>query len=486
MSGGNEGRAGVREVSRRAALGGLGAAAVAYAVFGPRGARDVPPGRVVIDYWEKWTGQEGRAMQSIVDEFNATHDRIFVRYFSMSTIEQKAMVSIAGGDPPDVLGLWSFATPTFAESAGLLAIDDLDASFGAEIAADFRSRYGDTRWVFEPERYTKPAWDFCRYKGLSWGAVSTCSSMALYYNRGLFREVGLDPDRPPRTIDEMDEAAERLTSFGGDGRVERAGFVHREPGWWDWIWGYFFGGTLLSDDGRRALAGSAENVRGFEWLQSYPERIGRTRLLAFQSGFGNYNSLQQPFLAGQVGMVLHGPFLANVIELFRPDLDYAAVPFPVEASIYDPAAPIALLEADTLCIPRGCKHPREAFEFVAFVQRGEILERLARAHAKPSPLAEVSESFVRTHSNRSIAMHNGLMGSPRAFVKPQTRVWPQYESEFIAGMGAMWDLRVGAGEELLGIEARAQVLLDDAALRHERRYGVRTLAERRPRAGSGA
>lgn len=239
---------------------------------------------------------------------------------------------------------------------------------------------------------------------------------------------------------------------------------------------------------RRRAAGAGglgRECARVQWLQSYPERIGRTRLLAFQSGFGNYNSLQQPFLAGQVGMVLHGPFLANVIQLFRPDLDYAAVPFPVASSIYDPAAPIAAPGGRHALHPPRVQAPEEAFEFVSFVQRGRCSSG-SPVHAKPSPLAEVSDSFVRTHLNRSIAMHNGLMGSPRAFVKPQTRVWPQYESEFIAGMGAMWDLRVGAAEELRGIERARRCCWTTRRLRHERRYGDRTLAERRPRAGSGA
>ena len=35
-------------------------------------------GRLVIQYWEKWTGFEGEAMQDVVDAFNASQDRIWV------------------------------------------------------------------------------------------------------------------------------------------------------------------------------------------------------------------------------------------------------------------------------------------------------------------------------------------------------------------------------------------------------------------------
>ncbi|MCC7390671.1 MAG: extracellular solute-binding protein [Phycisphaerales bacterium] len=467
-------------LTRRSALGVLGASALAYAVLGPRGIKDTPPGRVVLDYWEKWTGQEGLAMRRVVDEFNGSQDRVWVRYFSLSAIEQKAMVAISGGDPPDILGLWDFAFPAFAEAGALLPLDALDAAYRGELAPVFRDRYGEAGWVFERERFAPPIWDLVRYKGAAWGAVSTCSSMALYYTREAVREVGLDPDSPPRTIEEFDLAAERLTTLDEHGTLRRAGFVHREPGWWDWIWGYFFGGSLLDGAGASSAA-APENVRAYEWLQTYPERIGPSRMLAFQSGFGGYNSVQQPLLSGKVAMCLHGPFLANVVGTFKPGFDYAAAPFPVEAGIYDPERPIALLESDTLCVPRGCKHPREAFEFIAFVQRRGSLESLATQHAKPSPLAEVSAGFAASHPNRSIAMHNRLVNSPRAFSKPRTRVWPQYESEFVTKMGAMWDLRTTAAEALAAIQTRAQGIIDLAAEQSARRYGGRALLERAPR-----
>ena len=38
-----------------------------------------PDGRLILQYWEKWTGFEGEAMQSVVDAFNASQDELFVQ-----------------------------------------------------------------------------------------------------------------------------------------------------------------------------------------------------------------------------------------------------------------------------------------------------------------------------------------------------------------------------------------------------------------------
>jgi len=45
--------------------------------------------RVVVDYWEKWGGFEADAMQTIINDFNRSQDRIEVRFLSISPIDVK-------------------------------------------------------------------------------------------------------------------------------------------------------------------------------------------------------------------------------------------------------------------------------------------------------------------------------------------------------------------------------------------------------------
>lgn len=439
--------------SRRAALGVLGAGALGFALFGPRGARERSDGRVVLNYWEKWTGHEARVMRELVNEFNASQNRSFVRYFSMSAIDQKAKIAIAGGDPPDILGLWNFSIPAFSEANALMPLDDLARP--AKLT---------------PDHYAPPVWRMMTYQGRLWGLVSTCSTIALYYSRAAFVDAGLDPDRPPRTIDQLDEAAQKLTTKAGSS-ADRFGFLHTEPGWWDWLWGYHFGGCLYDEVNDRATTTAPENIDAYRWVQSYPQRYGASRLVSFQSGFGNYFSLQQPFLAGKVAMTLHGPFLANVINQFRPGFDYGAAPFPVRDHLLDESDPIGMLECDILCVPRGTKYPREAFEFIAFTQSRRVMERLATVHAKPTPLATSSPRFVADHPNRCVEVHNRLVRSRNAFVVPRTRVWPQYQDDFRTSMQRLWTLQDSPGNILAGIERRIQGELDRAAEMRRRRTG---------------
>src|SRR5271156_6526031 len=43
-----------------------------------------PEGRVRVSYWEKWTGMEKEAMESVIQDFNRSQSNIWVEYQSVS------------------------------------------------------------------------------------------------------------------------------------------------------------------------------------------------------------------------------------------------------------------------------------------------------------------------------------------------------------------------------------------------------------------
>ena len=50
-----------------------------------------------------------------------------------------------------------------------------------------------------------------RYGDRTYGLAVTTNTNFLVYNKRIFREAGLDPERPPRTIEELDAAAQACT-----------------------------------------------------------------------------------------------------------------------------------------------------------------------------------------------------------------------------------------------------------------------------------
>jgi len=406
-------------------------------------------GRTVIKYWEKWTGNEGAAMKAIVADFNASQDRIQVEYLTTSAIDRKLLMATAGGNPPDVASLWSWIVPTYVEQNALLPLDRLAREAGLE-----KSDYID---VF---------WDLCTHRRCLWALPSAPYTIALHWNKKLFREAGLDPERPPRSIAELEEYNKKLTKRRPDGSIECIGHIPEEPGWWNYYWCLWFGGDLWDHD-RRVTADSAANLAAMEWVQSYPKRFGVHNLIALREGYGSFSSPQNPFFTGKVAMILQGSWMYNWIKAYGPpDFEWGVAPFPSVDPEKFPNVTIA--ECDILAIPVGSQHPREAFEFIRYVSSQGPMEKFSLAQRKFSPLKKVSPDFFQRHENPYIRNFLELAKSPNAKIIPRLSSWVEYKVDLMDGVSKLWTMVATPSDLMPEIQMRQQKAVDRRSARWDR------------------
>jgi ABC-type glycerol-3-phosphate transport system substrate-binding protein len=426
-------------------------------LFGPRAEPTLPAERqhdVVIHYWEKWLGEESAAMQKIVDDFNNTTGKekhIFVEMLSMSDIDQKTLVATAGGVPPDVAGLWDPMVVQFGTLGALLPLENLAAAHG--ITAD----------------YYKPVyWKGCHYNGHLYALVSTPAAVALFYNKRIFHEeadklraAGLDPDRAPRTIDELDRYSDALTTFTTDAQghrhVARAGYMPMPPDY-DWyvtsmpLW---FGAEEWNVQTNRFNLTDPRVLQAFEWMESFPRKLGRDAVSEFSTSQGGFNTPQNSFILGTLTMEMQGPWMANYIHNLKPsmDHDWAAAPFP---SAVPGLNDVTYCPFDALMIPRGCQHVSEAFEFIAFVNRQDEMEKLCMMHCKNSPLRKVSANFLEHHPNPYIGVFEELSASPNAHTTMQCPVAQEAGAELTAIVQGVLALEIDPRAALAKAQVRLQ------------------------------
>ncbi len=413
---------------------------------------------VKVSYWEKWTGFEGEAMQRVVDAFNEKKIRnkkgkiIQVEMVTTSQLDRRFIVSVAGGNPPDVAGNWSPFVFMYADKGALLPLDDYLKSAGI------------TR-----EDYIPIYWDICEYRGKIWALPSTGMTLALHWNKRLFREAGLDPNRPPKTIKELDEYAEKLTKVKINSEekpitfyefkrkypnykellskcdIVQMGFLPSEPGWWPWFWGYWFGGKLYDEKNKKIIADLSENIAAYEWVQSYSKKYSVDKINEFSSGFGQFASPQNAFLSGKVAMVIQGVWMYNFIDKYAQGMEWGAAPFP---SVDEKLKDVSFVEADVLVIPKGAKHPDEAFEFIRYVNSQEGMELLCDGQRKFSLLSKVSPEFYKNHKHPYIHVFRKLAESPNAFSVPKIPIWQEYQREMISAYDRIKNMR-GSPEQIL-------------------------------------
>jgi ABC-type glycerol-3-phosphate transport system substrate-binding protein len=241
-------------------------------------------------------------MNQQLERFSQRHPGVSVEHQLVGGGErlEKIMANMAGGTAPDVPMVGRQEIPMFVER--LDGLSPLDA---------LMSRDGIGRGLFYPAEI-----DACAYAGRTWAlpmpAVGTYGNV--HYNREWLTREGLDPDRrPPRTWDELQEVAQRLTRIEG-GRLVKLGFPMAITGLQFWHWLGLDGGRLWSDDGRRLLLERAEET--LQWMVDFRDKVngGRAALQGFPPGGGN------AFYKGDQAQVLSGVWNWYFLRTEAPDL----------------------------------------------------------------------------------------------------------------------------------------------------------------------
>ena len=423
---------------------GAAVVAIAFATSEQVVKRTPVAGKTTVIYWEKWTGFEGEAMRQIVNDFNKSQDRIYVKMLTISNVNDKTLLATSGGNPPDVAGMWGEQTVQFAENGAAMDL------------TDYAKQYNLTQ-----DKYIPVYWDLMTVNGKVLTFPTTPATTAMHVRRDLLPAKYSAPKNFPQTIEELDALSTELSKFEKDGRIKMAVFLPGEPGWWNWAWGAYFGGKLI--DGEKLTVNSPENKRGFTWMAGYAKRFGPSAVQTFQSGFGNFSSPQNAFMMGKLATELQGVWMGNYISMYNKTMDWYAVPFPHPKDRPDLAG-VTFANFDTLVIPRGALHPKEAFEFIAFVQSQPEMEKLCLLHAKNSPLTNVSEHFFKSHPNPYIRLFDALARQKNAMHAPKTGAWPQITAEINNAVQSM-NLGQQTPEEALDA---AQKRLEPALERYRR------------------
>jgi sn-glycerol 3-phosphate transport system substrate-binding protein len=136
----------------------------------------------------------------------------------------KVLTAVKCGDTPHVAVLLSVDTFTLIDEDAIVAIDDLVKT--DEDRAWMRSFYPG----FMKNGQTG---------GKTWGIPFQRSTVVMYWNKELFKEAGLDPERPPQNWNELVDYGRKLTKRDGSGNVQTWGVQVPSSGFPYWLFQTF-------------------------------------------------------------------------------------------------------------------------------------------------------------------------------------------------------------------------------------------------------
>jgi multiple sugar transport system substrate-binding protein len=225
-----------------------------------------------------------------------------------------------------------------------------------------------TRDGIDGSAYWPFTWNQTLYKGDTYGIPFSTDTRMLYYSKNAFKEVGLDPEKPPTTWSELEAAAAKLDKKNADGTYARLGFSPLIAGAWD-QWATVNGAEYVTKDGRPNV-NDPKVVEALSWMKKWVDKFGNYAALdKFRNTFTSPPN--DAFMSGKVAMVTDINGYVSQLNFYRPqvnkadgsgkeNLDWGIANLP-----HNDAAPEANYSGGfALSIPRGSKNQDAAWEFI--------------------------------------------------------------------------------------------------------------------------
>lgn len=385
--------------------------------------------KVTLDFWS-WSGKfQTDFTKIVISEFEKLHPNIKVKYITDQGGNDKLTTLIAGGTPPDVAILDRFMAGAWAAKGSLESL----------------TPYLDTDSEVKADDYYPSVWAEGNYKNELYAMPFGTDNRAMYYNKTLMKEAGLDPEKPPTTISELDSAAEKIFKKSSSG-YEQVGFIPWMNQGFLYTQGWNFGGEWAK--GEELTPNDPQIVKALEWMAGYAKKYDMAKINKFNDVMGKTGI--NPFWTGKVGFVFDGNWILNDLTSnakVKPTFEWGVAPMPSE----DGYSQTTWAGGWSFVMPKGAKHPKEAWELLKFIAgyKGTLLwAKRADAGNDITAMPKVNEE-LKIADNPKLKVFVDLM--PIAHTRPVTPAGQK-----------LWDESFKASDAALNGKGEPKKLLDEA------------------------
>ncbi|MFF4485548.1 extracellular solute-binding protein [Streptomyces sp. NPDC001544] len=361
-------------------------------------------GPVTITWWDTSNAtNEAPTYQALIKQFEEANKNIKVKYVNVQFDQAQNKFDTAAGSQgaPDILRSEVGWTPAFAKKGYFLPLD------GTEALAD--------KDKFKSSLITQ-----AQYGGKTYGVPLVTDTLALVYNKALFKKAGIT--EAPKTWDELkSDAAKVKAKTGADG-----------------YWGStaaYYAQTFLYGEGTDTVDASAKKIT----VDSAAAKKAYGTWLGLFSGKGlhkadttadAYAHIQDAFVSGKVAAIIQGPweitnFYKGSAFKDKSNLGIATVP---AGSTGKAGAPTG---GHNLSVYAGSDkaHQAAALKFVNFMTSAKSQETIA---LKNSTLPTRDDAYTaQVKADPGIAGYQGVLAAaqPRPALPEYSSLWGPLDIE---------------------------------------------------------
>lgn len=155
---------------------------------------------VEVNFWHVQAEVDEKNLKELADTFNASQQKVHVNLVQQPTYQdalQKWQAGLTTGDLPDVAQMEETTVQRLVDSKSTVPVE-------ACIKAD----------RFDMSDFSKRSQAYYTVGGVLQSMAWNVSNVALYYNKYDFQQAGLDPNKPPTTLEEVKQYSKQIVSRG--------------------------------------------------------------------------------------------------------------------------------------------------------------------------------------------------------------------------------------------------------------------------------
>lgn len=336
-----------------------------------------------LTFWHSMSIYQGNVLYDLINQYNEEHKDVVINPVFQGLypdMKAKLLNAIKTDNPPDIAQVAIEYLDIFIQNGSIQPITEY-------IPEEDKNDILDQFWRCVSRKLEVYAYPF------------NISVQVLYYNKDAFEEAGLNPEKPPKTWDEVIEYAKKLTKdFDGDGIIDQWGVLVSVEG----VFGFTplirqLGGEVLNEDRTKAMFNNEKGVRVMNLLQDmiYKYRVMPSKWSLFEG--------TNAFLQGKIAM---GPITSAGIKFAEENLPWklGIAPLP-----YIENKSVLLGGAGLVVLSDSYNEYKQSLDFIRWLSSKENTIRWHKETGylplRKSAIESVElKSFYKEHPNYKVAL----------------------------------------------------------------------------------
>lgn len=331
-------------------------------------------GKQTVVFWNGYTGPDRPVLEDLVAQYNANSADIEIKMEIMpwDTLFQKLMPAMIAGNAPDLIAMSVGRYAEYAEAGKLASLDE----------------FIQNSKVLDVKDLVPGMIEAGNFHGTQYAMPMAFAAMVMYYNKAMFRQAGLDPENPPATLAELQNAWSKLIKKDASGNVVQyaqaigvKSTVAMIP-----VFMWMYGADYIVDG--KSVINSTEAIQAMDMLAD-----------AFKAGVSPVGLTGQEadnlFAAGKAAIEFNGPWAINGFRGAGIDLGIAEVPAGNNGR--------RTWGGDTiLCITKDSKVKEAAWDFIEYWNSPSVQRTWALNVGFPPTRTDMSSDVELTTGNPDI------------------------------------------------------------------------------------